>query len=75
MLQYGKELGKNEGIKEGYNMGYKVGYSEGELDAHAEIGAISLKDLPPVEEFTGFKGIVNDRGFVDDVSEAMEATV
>ena len=72
MLKYGKELGKKEGIAEGYALGYKVGYSEGETDARAEVGAISLDDLPEVQDFTGFKGLVNDRGFVDDISKALD---
>lgn len=72
MFKRGKEMGRHEAFVDGYTEGYKKGYIEGELDTRAEIGAISLDDLPDVEDFTGFKGLVNERGFVDDVSEAME---
>lgn len=72
MFERGKQIGRHEAFVDGYTEGYKKGYIEGELDARAEIGAISLDDLPDVEDFTGFKGLVNERGFVDDVSEVME---
>jgi len=75
MFERGKQIGRHDAFVEGYNEGYKKGYMEGEMDARAEVGAISLDDLPKVEEFQGFHGLVNDRGFVDDVGEAMEASV
>lgn len=70
MLKYGKELGKHEGFIEGY----KVGYSEGEQDERARIGEIDLDEVMEevVDEYKGFHGIVNERGFVDDVSSALE---
>lgn len=75
MLKYGKELGKHEGFIEGYKDGYKVGYSEGEQDTMARVGELDLeKIMQEVEdEYTGFKGLVNEEGVVDDVSEVMEA--
>ena len=74
MLKYGKELGKKDGIAEGYTMGYKVGYSEGEQDAYARIGEIDIDSVMEevADEYTGFHGLVNERGFVDDVTTALE---
>lgn len=70
MLKYGKELGKHEGFIEGY----KVGYSEGEQDERARIGEIDLDEVMEevADEYKGFHGLVNERGFVDDVSSALE---
>lgn len=75
MFERGKQIGRHDGYLDGYADGYKNGYIEGEMDGRSEVGAISLEGLPDVEEFKGFHGLVNDRGFVDDVNEAMEATV
>lgn len=74
MLKYGKELGKHEGFIEGYADGYKVGYSEGEQDERARIGEIDLDEVMEevADEYKGFHGLVNERGFVDDVSSALE---
>ena len=73
MLHKGKKIGHDEGWLEGYQKGYAVGYSEGEMDTRAEIGEIPLDEvMEEVEnEYTGFKGLVNDEGFVDDITEAM----
>ena len=70
MLKYGKELGKHEGFIEGY----KVGYSKGEQDERARIGEIDLDEVMEevADEYKGFHGLVNERGFVDDVSSALE---
>ena len=71
MLRQGKKIGHDEGWLEGYTKGYAVGYSEGELDTRAEIGVIPLDEVMEEvkDEFTGFKGLVNEDGFVD--TEAM----
>lgn len=74
MFKRGKEIGWNNGFQDGY----KVGYSEGEQDEKARSGEIDLdevmKEIQEIEEeYKGFKGLVNERGFVDD--EVVEATV
>ena len=73
MLRRGKKIGHDEGWVDGYTKGYQVGYSEGELDTMERNCEIDLdKALEEVkEEYTGFKGLVNEEGFVDDIGEAM----
>lgn len=75
MLHQGKKIGHDEGWLEGYREGYEVGYSEGEMDTRAEIGEIPIDDilaeLDEEQGYTGFNGLVNDEGVVDDISEAM----
>ena len=72
MLRRGKKIGHDEGWIEGYKKGYQVGYSEGELDTMERTCEIDLdKVLEEVkDEYTGFKGLVNDEGVVDDITEA-----
>ena len=73
MLHYGKKIGHDEGWIEGYKKGYEVGYSEGEMDTRAEIGEIPIDDIleEVKNEYTGFTGLVNSEGVVDDVAEAL----
>jgi hypothetical protein len=59
MLKHGKELGRTEGWMEGYN----YGLAEGKAQAEAEIGEIDLDEIK--DEFTGFKGLVNEEGVVE----------
>lgn len=77
MFERGKQIGRHDAFVEGYTEGYKKGYVEGEMDVRAEMGVISLDGLDKAmdevkDEFKGFHGIVNERGYVDDVESALE---